>query len=55
MSEGTRSKKGYWMPCFYFIAASENIHFALGYIDYQNKVIGIGDVIQLSTIKKIWK
>lgn len=52
MPEGTRSKKDYWMPGFYYIAANESIPIALGYIDYKNKVIGIGDVIQPSTIKK---
>ena len=51
MPEGTRSKKDYWMPGFYHIAANENIPIALGYIDYKKKIIGIGNVIQPSTVE----
>ena len=40
--EGTRSKGRYWKSGFYMIAKKSSVPIALGYIDYRNKVVGIG-------------
>jgi len=61
--EGTRSKTEYWKTGFYYIALETNIPVALGYIDYPNKKIGIGDYftptgdiqLDLEMIKEFYK
>jgi 1-acyl-sn-glycerol-3-phosphate acyltransferase len=40
--EGTRSKSKYWRTGFYYIALGAGIPIALGFIDYKEKVVGIG-------------
>ncbi len=40
--EGTRSKTEYWRSGFYYIALEAKIPVALGYLDYPNKKLGIG-------------
>lgn len=40
--EGTRSKSKYWRTGFYYIALGAEIPIAMGYIDYKEKVVGIG-------------
>jgi len=48
MPEGTRSKTDYWKSGFYHIAQGANVPIVLAYLDYKNKIIGIGKVIQTS-------
>ena len=43
--EGTRSKVKKWKTGFYHIAHGANVPIALGFLDYQRKVGGIGPVI----------
>ena len=43
--EGTRSKTDYWKTGFYYIAIAAKVPIALGYIDYPNKRLGIGGVL----------
>jgi 1-acyl-sn-glycerol-3-phosphate acyltransferase len=42
--EGTRSAVKYWKTGFYHIAVSANVPIALGFLDYKNKVGGVGGV-----------
>jgi len=48
MPEGTRSKTDHWKTGFYHIAHGANVPIALAYLDYKNKVIGIGEVMHPS-------
>jgi len=48
MPEGTRSKTDHWKTGFYHIAHGANVPIALAYMDYKNKIIGIGEVMQTS-------
>lgn len=43
--EGSRSKRTEWKTGFYHIARQANVPIALGYVDYERKVGGIGKVI----------
>ena len=43
--EGTRSKRTKWKTGFYYVAAGANVPIALGYLDYKNKVAGVGKII----------
>ncbi len=47
-AEGTRSKVNKWKTGFYHIARKANVPVALGYLDYKNKVAGVGDLVTLS-------
>ncbi len=40
--EGTRSAAKRWRTGFYYIAVGANVPIALGYIDYKNKLLGVG-------------
>ncbi|GAB4418420.1 MAG: lysophospholipid acyltransferase family protein [Anaerolineales bacterium] len=40
--EGTRSKTGYWKTGFYYIALKAQVPVAMAYLDYANKIIGVG-------------
>lgn len=40
--EGTRSKTHYWRTGFYYIALKAKVPIALAYLDYGNRVIGVG-------------
>lgn len=48
MPEGTRSKKDHVKSGFYHIAIGAKVPLALAYIDYKNKIIGVGKVIDLT-------
>lgn len=43
--EGTRAKTRYWKTGFYHIANGAGVPIALGFLDYERKVGGIGDVL----------
>lgn len=43
--EGTRSLVTKWKTGFYHVAKGANVPIALGYIDYENKRVGIPEVI----------
>lgn len=43
--EGTRSKSEYWRTGFYYIALGAGVPIALGFVDYQGKVLGIGPCV----------
>lgn len=40
--EGTRSKATHWKTGFYYIALKAKVPIAMAYLDYGNKVIGVG-------------
>lgn len=46
--EGTRKAVDEWKTGFYRVAQQANVPILLGYLDYEKKVIGIGDVIHPS-------
>lgn len=43
--EGTRSRVEHWKTGFYYVAKQAGVPIALGYMDYQKKIAGIGKVI----------
>ena len=43
--EGTRSLRTKWKTGFYYVAVKANVPIALGYLDYKNKIAGVGKVI----------
>ena len=40
--EGTRSKTSHWRTGFYYIALKAQVPIAMAYLDYGNKIIGVG-------------
>ena len=59
-AEGTRSRVEKWKTGFYHIAKKADVPVALGYLDYKNKIAGVGDLVEISTdyekdMKKIEK
>ena len=40
--EGTRSKTAHWKTGFYYIALKARVPIAMAYLDYGNKIIGVG-------------
>ncbi len=46
--EGTRKKVTKWKTGFYHVAVGANVPIALGYLDYKNKVAGVGKMIEPS-------
>jgi 1-acyl-sn-glycerol-3-phosphate acyltransferase len=40
--EGTRSKTHRWRTGFYYIAIKAQVPIVMGYIDYENKICGLG-------------
>ena len=46
--EGTRSRRAHWKSGFYRIAEGANVPIVLGFLDYGNKRIGMGPMIELS-------
>lgn len=46
--EGTRAFQDRWRSGFYHVAHKAKVPIALGYLDYKNKVAGVGGVIYLS-------
>lgn len=47
-AEGTRSRVEKWKTGFYHIAHQAKVPVALGYLDYKNKIAGVGNLINLS-------
>ena len=47
-AEGTRSYVKKWKTGFYHIAKKANVPVALGYLDYKNKIAGVGDLVYLT-------
>ena len=43
--EGTRSLSRNWKRGFYYIALNANVPIALGFLDYKNKIGGVGKMI----------
>lgn len=43
--EGTRGRADYWKTGFYYIAQGAGVPIALGFVDYKDKVVGIGPTI----------
>jgi 1-acyl-sn-glycerol-3-phosphate acyltransferase len=43
--EGTRSLRTKWKTGFYHVAVGAKVPIALGYLDYKNKVAGVGKLI----------
>jgi 1-acyl-sn-glycerol-3-phosphate acyltransferase len=43
--EGTRKKVTKWKSGFYYVAEKANVPICLGYLDYKNKIAGVGKVI----------
>ncbi len=46
--EGSRSKRIHWKTGFYHVAMNANVPIALGYVDFKNKIAGVGKVIHPS-------
>ncbi len=44
--EGTRSKTSHWRTGFYYIALKARVPIVMAYLDYKNKVIGLGPSIK---------
>jgi 1-acyl-sn-glycerol-3-phosphate acyltransferase len=40
--EGTRSKVSHWKTGFYYIALKAKVPVAMAYLDYGNKIVGVG-------------
>lgn len=40
--EGTRAKRTEWKTGFYHVAAAANVPIGLGYLDYKNRIGGVG-------------
>ncbi len=46
--EGTRSPRKKWKTGFYYVALEAGVPICLGYLDYANKIAGVGPVIHPS-------
>lgn len=46
--EGTRSRQTQWKTGFYYVALQAGVPICLGYLDYANKIAGVGPVIHPS-------
>lgn len=46
--EGTRGKGDYWKTGFYRIAREAKLPVACGYIDYKTKMVGMGEVFEMT-------
>jgi 1-acyl-sn-glycerol-3-phosphate acyltransferase len=44
LPEGTRSRVEYWKTGFYYIAVEAQVPIAMGYFDYPNRILGVGDM-----------
>ncbi len=54
--EGTRSRREKWKTGFYYVAVNAKVPIGLGYLDYENKVAGVGGMVYPSgDIKKDMK
>ena len=47
-AEGSRKKVDKWKTGFYHIAKQAEVPVLLGYLDYKNKIAGVGDLINLT-------
>ena len=47
-AEGTRKRVKRWKKGFYHIAKKSNVPVALGFLDYKNKIAGVGKVVHLT-------
>ena len=47
-AEGTRKKVDKWKTGFYHIANKSNVPISLGFLDYQNKIAGVGGIYNLT-------
>jgi len=47
-AEGTRKKVQKWKTGFYHIAKNAKVPVALGYLDYKNKIAGVGNLVYLT-------
>jgi len=47
-AEATRKRVNKWKKGFYVIAQKANVPVALGYLDYQKKIAGLGPLIHLT-------
>ena len=47
-AEGTRKRVKKWRMGFYHIAKKADVPVSLGYLDYKNKIAGIGGLITIS-------
>lgn len=43
--EGTRKKVTKWKTGFYHVAVGAKVPIALGYLDYKNKIAGVGKIV----------
>jgi 1-acyl-sn-glycerol-3-phosphate acyltransferase len=43
--EGTRSFRDEWKSGFYHVAKQANVPIGLGYVDYKNKIAGVGRMV----------
>lgn len=43
--EGTRSLRTKWKTGFYHVAAGAGVPIALGYLDFENKIAGVGRLV----------
>lgn len=43
--EGTRSYRDEWKSGFYHVATLANVPIGLGYLDYKNKIAGVGKMV----------
>jgi 1-acyl-sn-glycerol-3-phosphate acyltransferase len=50
--EGTRSKRTEWKTGFWHTAKMANVPILCGYLDYKNKVAGIGKIIYPTDLEK---
>jgi 1-acyl-sn-glycerol-3-phosphate acyltransferase len=46
--EGTRSLQERWKTGFYYVANLAKVPISLGYLDYKNKIAGVGKIIDSS-------
>lgn len=47
--EGTRKKREKWKMGFYWVAHTAQVPITMGFLDYENKIAGIGDVVVHTT------
>lgn len=43
--EGTRSKRTKWKTGFYYVALNAKVPIGLGYLDYKEKIAGVGKLV----------
>jgi 1-acyl-sn-glycerol-3-phosphate acyltransferase len=52
-AEGTRKKVDKWKSGFYYAALGAGVPVMLGYLDYKNKIAGLGEVVYLTGNKEL--